>query len=67
MSSNPKWQRAGNLKAINFSIHCYYSMLFLPLPVKFGFLASFQTIQHQLVVRVEVPFKWFIKLDKCLV
>ena len=21
---NPKWRRAGNLKAINFSIYCYY-------------------------------------------
>ena len=31
-------------------------MLFLPWPVKFRILASFQTIQCQLVVRVEVSF-----------
>ena len=34
-----------------------YYYIFLPWPIKFRILASFQTIQRQLVVRVEVSFK----------
>ena len=39
-------------------------MLFLPWPVKFKILASFQTIQRQLVVRVEISFKEVLLLDE---
>ena len=34
-------------------------MLFLPGPVIFGIQALFQTIQRQLDIRVEVPFKFY--------
>ena len=58
-SQNPKWQCTGNLKTnirdnLNF---CNSWMLFSPCPVKFEVKQWLQTIQSQLVVRVEVPFE----------
>lgn len=57
-----RWWRAGSLKSDNLFRFCYYNSKkkekdYLTVNFEFRYYSVFQTIQLQLVVRVEVPFK----------